>query len=266
MAISPEPLPAFTDEDRQVYYQIARQTSVILQNISLLSETRRRLQEVDLLLDFSRQISGLTPDEIVKALLESARRVIHPAAHAGVVLLWDENTSQLIPRACDGYADNDSLIKINYRSGEALPGTVFLKKTPHRVDELNFARDYALSAENLFLYRQATGGRLPVSSLLVPIMMGTQGLGVLVLDNFNMQAAFKPEDETLLLSLTQQVALSLENVRLLQATQERAGQLQALNDVATSMTSSLRSEELVASLLDQLRPVLPFDTANIVIT
>ena len=265
MAVSPEPLPAFTDEDRQVYYQIARQTSVILQNISLLSETRRRLQEVDLLLDFSRQISGLKPNEIVKALLESARRVIQPAAHAGVVLLWDENTSQLTPRASDGYADNDSLIKINYRSGEALPGMIFEKKTPHRVDELNFARDYALSAENLFLYRQATGGRLPVSTLLVPIVTGGQGLGVLVLDNFNMQAAFKPEDETLLLSLTQQVALSLENVRLFQATEERAGQLQALNDVATTMTSSLRSEELVASLLDQLRPVLPFDTATLLL-
>jgi PAS domain S-box-containing protein len=265
MAVSPEPLPAFTDEDRQVYYQIARQTSVILQNISLLSETRRRLQEVDLLLDFSRQISGLTPDEIVTALLESARRVIQPAAHAGVVLLWDENISQLTPRTCSGYADNDSLMKINYQSGEALPGQVFEEKTPRRIEELNFARDYALSAENLFLFRQATGGRLPVSTLLIPIFAGTQGLGVLILDNFNTPAAFKPEDETLLLSLTQQVALSLENVRLVQATRERAGQLQALNDVATSMTSSLRSDTLVESLLDQLRPVLPFDTATLLL-
>ena len=265
MAVSPEPLPPFTDEDRQVYYQIARQTSVILQNISLLSETRRRLQEVDLLLDFSRQISGLTPDQIVKALLESARRVIQPAAHAGVVLLWDENITQLTPRASDGYADNESMMKINYQSGEALPGMIFEAKSPQRMDELNFARDYALSAENLFLYRQATGGRLPISSLLIPIVTGGQALGVLVLDNFNTQAAFSPEDETLLLSLTQQVALSLENVRLVQATRERAGQLQALNDVATSMTSSLRSEELVASLLDQLRPVLLFDTATLLL-
>ena len=85
-----------TDEDRQVYYQIARQTSVILQNISLLNETRRRLKEVDLLLDFSRQISGLPPGEIVKALLDSALRVIQPAAHAGVVLLWDETTTNVI--------------------------------------------------------------------------------------------------------------------------------------------------------------------------
>ena len=58
LALSPEPIPAFTDEDRQVYFQISRQTSVILQNISLLNETRRRLQEVDLLLGFQPQTYG----------------------------------------------------------------------------------------------------------------------------------------------------------------------------------------------------------------
>ncbi len=40
LALSSEPLPAITEEDKQVYYQISRQASVVLQNISLLSETR----------------------------------------------------------------------------------------------------------------------------------------------------------------------------------------------------------------------------------
>jgi len=108
-----------------------------------------------------------------------------------------------------------------------------------------------------------TGGRLPVSSLLIPILAGGQNLGVLALDNFNTPAAFKPGDETLLMSLSQQVALSLENVRLMQATEERAGQLQALTDVAATITSSLQSRELIASLLDQLAPVLPYETATL---
>ncbi|HEY2982425.1 MAG TPA: GAF domain-containing protein, partial [Anaerolineales bacterium] len=262
LAISPEPMSTFTQEDRQVYHQISRQTSVILQNISLLNETRRRLQEVDLLLEFSRRLSGLTTDDMVKALLESARRAL-PAAHAGVVFLWNDQSQELFPRTVAGYADNASLLRLNYRSGEALPGITFAEKKTRRVDEINFARDYSLNAENLLLYRQATGGRLPVSSLLVPILAGVDALGLLVLDNFNTVAAFKPEDEALLLSLAQQVALSVENVRLVQATQERAGQLQALNDAAASMTSSLRSDQLVASLLDQLTPVLPYDTATL---
>lgn len=262
LAMTPEPMPAFTEEDRQVYYQISRQTSVVLQNISLLNETRRRLQEVDLLLEFSRRLGGLDPDNMVRALLDSGRRVLQ-VAHAGAVLLWNEQNELLEPRAVSGYADNNSMLRITYHRGEALPGNVFADKKPRRVDEVNFPRDYALSAENLGIYRQATGGRLPVSSLLIPILAGDQPIGMLVLDNFNTPAAFKVEDEALMISLSQQVALSLENVRLVHATAERAGQLQALNDVATSMTSSLRSDELVASLLDQLQPVLPFDTATL---
>jgi GAF domain-containing protein len=262
LAVSPEPMPDFTEEDHQVYLQISQQTSLILQNISLLTQTRRRLDEVNLLLDFSRQLSAMDPEAIIKSLLDSSRRVL-PHAHAGVVLIWNPKTEMLIPRAASGYADNNSMMEINYRPGEALPGHTFMNKNARRVDEINFARDYNLSAENLALYRQATGGRLPVSSLLVPIVSSDQNLGLLVLDNFNTSSAFRPEDEALLFSLAQQIALSLDNLRLVQTTQERAGQLQALNDAAASLTSSLSSDQLVNSLLDQLSSIIPYDTATL---
>ena len=262
LALSPDPMPDLTEEDRQVFYQISRQTSVVLQNISLLSETRRRLQEVNLLLEFSRKLTGLDPKQIVKALLDSGRRVLQ-SAHAGVVLLWNEQSQSLEATAGAGYADNESLMRISYRRGEALPGSVFAEAKPRRVDEVNFSRDYVLSADNLGYYRQGTGGRLPVSSLMIPIMAGDQGIGLLVLDNFNTIGAFRPEDEELMVSLSQQVALSLQNVSLVHAMTERAGQLQALNDVATAMTSSLRSDELIVRLLEELVPVLPFDTATL---
>jgi len=260
LAISPEPMPPLTEEDQQVYYQIARQVSIIMQNISLLTETRRRLREVNLLLDFSRQLSGLDPDSIVKAILESSLRVV-TAAHAGVVLLYNPLADWLVPVTAANYADNDSLMQITYHPGEALPGQVFAEKKPRRVDEVNFARDYNLPAEHLLRYREATGGRLPVSSLLIPIQTGERALGLMVLDNFNTTGAFSADDEALLLSLTQQVALSLENVRLVQASQERANQLQALTNVSATMTSSLKSTDLVAGLLDRLKAVIPFDTA-----
>jgi PAS domain S-box-containing protein len=260
LAISPEPMSALTDEDRQVYFQIARQVSIILQNISLLTETRRRLREVNLLLDFSRQLSGLDPDNIIKALLESALRVV-TAAHAGAVLVWDEQAAALTLKVAANYANPESLKGIVYRSGEALPGKVYQSRQARRVDEVNFARDYNIPAEHLLRYREATAGRIPVSSLLIPIQTADQILGVLVLDNFNTTAAFSSDDEALLLSLTQQVALALENVRLVQASQERAAQLQAITNVATTMTASLQTGQLISGLLDQLRSILPYDTA-----
>ena len=260
LAVSPEPMPPLNEEDEQTYYQVSHQVSIILQNISLLTETRHRLREVNLLLDFSRQLSGLDPNSIVKALLESALRVV-TTAHAGVVLLYSEKDECLSTRAASGYANADSLLEIVYHPGEALPGRVFAEKKPRRVDEVNFARDYSLPAEHLLHYREATGGRLPVSSMLIPIQTSGKALGLLLLDNFNTPAAFTADDEAILLSLTQQVALSLENVRLVQASQDHASQLQALTLVSADMTSSLKSSDLVAGLLDSLHDVLPYDTA-----
>ncbi len=260
LATSPEPMPYLTEEDRQVYSQISQQTSVILQNIHLLNQTRRRLDEVNLLLEFSRGLSGMDADSVLDSLLESARRVL-PHAHAGVALLWNSNDECLVPRAVSGYADNDSMMKINYRIGEALPGNAFMNRKARRVDEVNFPRDYNFGTDNLSNYRQATGGRLPVSSLIIPITATEQNLGLLVLDNFNTVGAFREEDETLLISLAQQVALSLDNMRLVQTSQERAGHLQALNDASASLATNLSTDQLMQSLLDQLSPILPFDTA-----
>ena len=262
LAASPEPMPDFTEEDTQVYMQVSRQTSLILQNIDLLNQTRRRLEEVNLLLEFSRELSGMDSEAIIKSLLDSSRRVL-PYAHAGAVLIWNPKLEVLSPRVASGYADNTSMMQINYRAGEALPGMTFTQKRIRRVDEINFARDYNLNAENLALYRQATGGRLPVSSLFIPIITGDQSLGLLLLDNFNTTAAFKAEDEALLVSLAQQVALSLDNLRLVQTTQERAGQLQSLNTASASLTASLSSGQLVNALLDQLKPIIPYDTATL---
>lgn len=262
LAAGREPLAAFSADDRQFYGQVARQASLVLQNLNLLNETRKRLQEVNLLLDFSRQLSGLQPAGIIAALLESALRVIG-AAHAGAVLMWSEEAGLLLPRAAARYADDESLLAITYRAEEGLPGRVFSDGLPRRVNEVNFTADYNLPAENLLRYRKATAGRLPVSSLVLPIQAGERTLGVIILDNFNTAAAFGADDEVLLAALTQQVALSLENVRLVQATQERAEQLESLNRAAGMFSASLQGGQLISRLLDELAAIIRFDTGTL---
>ena len=57
--------------------------------------------------------------------------------------------------------------------------------------------------------------------------------------------------------------MALENARLYEASEQRAIQLQALTQVAGNITSSLQSTELITSLLDQIRLILPYDTATL---
>ncbi len=251
-------------QDEQSYRQLAAQTSLSLQNVHLLGETHRRLTEVNLLLEFTRQIGGLNEADILKALVELGLQAI-PEADGAWVALFEPKQNALVIRAAAGLPRSDSLVSIpiSLNEGSSLPVRVFFAGQSLRVSEIHFAQDYSLAAGDLLLYRQATGAKLPVSSLLVPLRRADQSLGLLVLDSFDQVAAFSEENEMLALSLTQQSALALENARLYSASQTRAAQLQALNQVAGAMTTSLESSELEGQLLDQLLPILPFDTATL---
>jgi GAF domain-containing protein/nitrogen-specific signal transduction histidine kinase len=293
------PLPPFLMEDyarqgnapdlvQAIFGLLARQAAQALQALRLQAETVRRLQEVNILLDFSRQLGspkpagesspaesapgvtslGVSSPEILNILLDSARRLI-PAAHAGMVALYDPEADRLIPQAALGYSDNQRILEIVYRPGEAAPGQAFEERRPLRIDEVDFTRHYQLPSEDVIRYRDGTSGRLPVSCMVLPIGVVTP-VGVLVLENFRSAAAFTAEDQALIGSLVQQTALTLDNARakemaqaLYQSAEARAAQLQALTEVSAAITSSLHTDELIASVLDSARAILPYDTGTL---
>jgi PAS domain S-box-containing protein len=282
LAIGRSPIAPFNAQDAQLFDLLSRQVGIALQNLTLLEQSEQRLKEVDLLLDFSRQLGSLDPASILNTLVESALRVV-PTAQMAMVAIWDSQQGLLIPQASSGYANAQELLQVQYRPGEGLAGQVFVQKQAANIEEVDFARHYNLSAENLLHFRNATGGQLPVSSLAVPILAGGlqaqsapssvydsqisrargRPLGVLVLDNAQITGAFTDNDLDLVSSLANQTALTLENARLYQASRQRSNQLQQLTHVATTITSSLRPEELITTLLDQLQAILPYDTGTL---
>jgi PAS domain S-box-containing protein len=262
LCVSQEVLPPFIPEDGLLFSLLGRQVGVVLHSLELLENSQRRLREVNLLLDFSRQISELEPAGILRALVESAARAV-PAVQAAFAATWDPLRNRLTPRVAIGYANNERMRKLSYSLGEGLPGKVFQSAQAVRLAEVDFARQYDLSADKLLHYRDATGGRLPVSTMVLPIQSPTQAappFGVLVLDNQSLENAFSIEDQALIASLVLQTALSLENARLYQSSEQRSYQLQALTAAAAAITTKLEPDELMASLLDQLQGVLPYDT------
>lgn len=264
LAISRSPLPDFGEEDQQLLVLIARQVAITLQNLNLLTETSQRLGEVNLLLDFSRRLGGLDPASILEALAESAIHVA-PSAHASTVSIWDSQVGALVPQAAQGYPKNTSLFGIRFPIEGNLPGQVFQSGRPVCLDEVDFTRQYNLLPEDLARYREATGGKLPVSSLAVPIQQSQQArpLGVVVLDNFQSPKAFNNDTQALIASLAQQTALHLEYTRLYRSAEERASQLQTLTRVAAAITAKLQPDELMATLLDELKAILAYDTGTL---
>ncbi len=270
--------PPFTPEDRQLFELLGRQVAIALQNLRIVEDTQRRLNEVNLLLDFSRQLGGLEPAGILRTLMENALRAV-PNANLAMVMLYDPRQNVLIPQMASGYTKMDELLSMVYRPGEGLAGQVFEQCSAINIDEVQFTRHYNLSPENLLHYRNVTAGRLPVSSLAAPIIAGTSlrgstqdtqisqaralPLGVIVLDNTQNTHAFTSNDLAVITSLAQQTTLTLENARLYQASRRRSTQLQALSKVGATITANLRSEALIDTLLDQLKDILPYDTGTL---
>ncbi len=252
---------SFDEEEADLYRLLSEQVAIALQNLALAEQTQRRLREVNLLLEFTRRINRLDPDAILNTLLESAYQVIL-GAQTGFIAVWDANAQALVPRLSQGVTDPESLRGIRLPL-ESLPGRVFQQGEPLRVAEVDFAHDYPLNAEDLVRYQQAFAGRLPLSSLLVPLRIGEEVQGVVVLDSLRDVDAFGKDDQALLESLIDQSALMLEKVRLLHASEQRALQLQSLTDAAATLGASLEFDALVGTLLDVLVPVLPYDTATL---
>ena len=274
LAISSDALPPFTTEDEQLFSTLSTQVAIPMESLRLVEETERRLQEVNSLLEFSKEISSLEPASILHTFIGSVLKVI-PGANACVVAIWDPKKESLVPQLASGYIDNEAILKIHYRPGEALPGLAFEGGSPVKVDSVDFARHYSLAPEKLLYYRDATEGRLPLSCLVIPLGGShlpqqdargkilpriAQPAGVLILENFETTNAFRLEDQHLASSLAYQTALTLENARLFQASEQRAVQLQTLTRVSATITSSLQTDELISSLLGEIKTILRYDT------
>ncbi|MBN1370975.1 MAG: GAF domain-containing protein [Anaerolineaceae bacterium] len=272
MLIGRRTLPAFSAEDKRIFEQLGRQVMVGMQNLVLLTETQQRLTEVNLLLEFSLKLGTLKAENILAVLVESVVGVL-PTAQAGWVAMWDDKQASLVPKSAMGYTDSASMLNITYGllspTGDVmdarriLPLRVYRLGEPVRAAEVDFTTQYHLTTEQLLNYRKATNGRLPLSAMVLPLRMGDAVSGVLMLENFDTTNAFTSEDEALAYSFTQQASLALDNARLFNASERRANQLQSLTRVSSILTSSLKTEELVVSLLDLLKLVIPFETATL---
>jgi len=273
LAISRTPVAPFTADDESLFRLLTRQVAAAMQNLNLIETTAHRLNEIDLLLQFSQQLGSLEPASILHTLVESALNAV-PMAQSAMVALWDAKQGRLIPQSSIGYIDPAQLVEVQYRLGEGVPGQVFESKRPLNLDTIDFATHYNLTPANLLHFRNAAGGFLPVSCLAMPIMAGgitsdlpatreAWPLGVLMLDNAYITGAFTQTDQAIVATLVQQTALTLENARLYQAAKQRSSQLQALTGASTNITTSLQKEALIATLLDQLQTILPYENGTL---
>jgi signal transduction histidine kinase len=103
------------------------------------------------------------------------------------------------------------------------------------------------------------------AALAAPIKLRGQVIGVLDLQEADAPRDWTEDEVTMVEAISDQVALALENARLLEAEQGQRMAAEALREAAVVLSSTLEFDELIQRILDQIARVVPSDARNLML-
>lgn len=105
----------------------------------------------------------------------------------------------------------------------------------------------------------------PHAMVQVPLLAGSELLGVLGVGDENPSRKYTEEDVRLLSLFAQQATIGIRNARLYARARLQAEEAETLREASKIVTSELEQKQALPLILDQLGKVVPFDTASVLL-
>jgi GAF domain-containing protein len=186
------------------------------------------------------------PSELPQVLEAAAEHtLVLFDADVAVVLLVDEQAGCLCLQAVHGPSSHIARHLDGLKLEESLCGQVVLTGQPLVV------RDVANDPRSLAETQQADLSLLA----LAPLKVRERVLGVLGVASSQPQP-FTVEDEHLLETIGRQVSIVVENVRLHEETQRRLGEMAALHETSSDITTEVDLHEVVRAIVERASKLL----------
>ena len=242
----------FGDADVDLVQHVANQTGQVLMRRRAEEEVQRRARETAALYETSLEINS-QPD--LPALLQA---IVHRAVElvgvrAGGLYLMQGSGDAL--ELAVGYNFLGDYVGTRLNLGEGLSGRVAQSGQPMMV------ADYGAWDGRAAVYEKQAFRRM----LGVPLKVANRVIGVLDLTDDQEKGFFDENQVRLATLFADQAAIAVENARLLQAERAARGQTEVLREAAQVMGASLEVNEILRLILDQLRRVLVYDTASVLV-
>jgi GAF domain-containing protein/CheY-like chemotaxis protein len=220
----------FTAAESRLVEAVARQVGLALENAGLFAENRRQVEELSVLHELSRAVTGqLDRAAVLDALHRQIARVLDVRHMA--VLVRDDRADALeaVLEIRDGARLHGEPRR--FGMGAGLAGVVVRTGQPIRTE------DYATECARRGVAPQVDGTAYP-RWLGAPMRVGGEVLGVVALRG--MDRAFSAADERLLVNIADLAALALRSAHLFQ---ERT---RAYRELAAAQDQLVRTEKLRA--------------------
>ncbi len=233
------------DQDRLLL--LASQAAIAIDNARLYQAQRLRVEQLSLLNQVGRRIAAILDlDELLDQVVRLVRDTFNYYSVSIGLLEGDElvfehgviDPAKIIPGATPPFPIRFPVQGLGLLAWAAREG------------ECAYAPDVHADTRYLFVHY------LPAarSELAVPLKVGDRVVGVLDVES-DEPNAFDSHDQTLLESLADQIAIAVENARLVQEQQEEAWVTTALFQASEALASLTRLEDVLDTTV-RLIPIL----------
>ncbi len=205
---------SFSPEDRELMALLADQAAIAIRNARLLEGLRSRQEDLETLLEVSRQLSKMQPlESLLRTMAEACGRVLGSESVGFRLVEGDD----LVLAGSWGDA-KEVMVTPRLKIGESVSGRVALTGEPMVVADL--ANDPRVIAAHRETIRQRGYRGL----LAVPVKIGERVAGVLSIRTRH-ERGFSAEDLMIATAFASQAAVALENGRLYQETRRAYDEL-----------------------------------------
>lgn len=240
----------FDERSAALARTFAYQAAVAIDNARLYQETRRRMEELEVISRVTFALRALTrPDEILPVLLNEVMKVID--TDAASIWIYNPVTNQLDRKVASGWLAQHSLKHV--RTDETIAGRIF------RSGEQLVVNDFGTEDGQ---DTQSAGLESGWGGVGIPIRTSTQIIGAMIVA-VPQPRKIDPSQVQLLTTLAEIAGNSIHRAQLFDQSEEQVKRLTALRDVDTAIASSFDLRVTLNILLDHTVSQLRADAAAI---
>jgi len=241
------------EDQKSLVRQVADQLGLALQNAQLFRQTEEQNKSLEILNEMGRELTSLRD---IRQIAESLHRYTSQLMDGENFLLAIHNPGQNTMDVV--YLSLEGQIQTSVRTIElnGMTGWVLRNKRPlllngdvdHQADELGIQKITLDDDES------------PLASWLgVPLLVGEEVLGAMVVQSVKAIGQFKERERDLLLAIASQASISIQNARLFEETQRRANELSTLNEIVRTISQQIDLKQLLDAAYQQIRNLVSVD-------
>ncbi len=239
--IDEDPGRKWSADEQLLVKQVVDQLTLALQNAQLFQQTERQNRELAVLNEMSRELSTqLDVQQVAQTLYKYTGQLMDTSSF--FIALYNQKADELSFPVVT--VSNTHITYPNRKIGKGLTDHVIRNRKPLLLNGDVTAQMRALGIEFI-----AVGNTKPaVSWLGVPMLLGDDILGAIVLQSVTTPYLYGERDLEMLIAIANQAAIAFQNAQLFQQTQQQNQELAILNEMANEL-STLQDVEGVAEIV-----------------